>query len=283
MKILVTGSTGQLGHDVVKRLEYQGHIVFSPTHSEMDICDAYSVQKYIQMHVPDAIVHCAAWTAVDLAEDEPIRCRNANVNGTYYIAEQCRLLNIPLMYFSTDYVFNGTGEKPWDIEDKMDPVNVYGKSKCDGEKIVRALLDKYFIIRISWVFGINGNNFVKTMLRLATIKNKINVVVDQIGSPTYTYDLAILICEMIVTNKYGTYHAHNEGFCSWYEFANKIFSLKALDITVCPIASDNYPMKAERPRNGRLNTSSLFNSNFSLLPSWENAIERYLKELTNEE
>lgn len=281
MKVLVTGGSGQLGHDVSIVLGDGGHDVLAPSHSEMDVCDRESVMSYICSGKPDAVVHCAAWTAVDLAEDEPDRCRKVNAEGTSNIVEACRSLDIPMMYISTDYVFNGTGTEPWKTDDPTDPVNVYGSSKRDGELFVRTL-PKHYIIRISWVFGINGRNFVKTMMNLSEKMESLNVVDDQIGSPTYTWDLAHLISDMVFSERYGTYHAHNEGECSWYQFAKEIFRRIGSDIIVNPVTSEEYPAKAPRPRNSRLDTSSLTDNGFALLPDWKDAIGRYIQILRSE-
>ena len=282
MKILVTGVGGQLGHDCVIALKKRGHDVIAPTHSEMDICDRGAVGSYFDNNRPEAVVHCAAYTAVDLAEDEPDKCRSVNVDGTANIAEMCRRLDIPMMYFSTDYVFNGSGTEPWKVDDSTDPINTYGLSKRDGEDAVR-MLRKHFIVRISWVFGVNGKNFIKTMLRLAESGKGLRVVDDQIGSPTYTKDLSELVCDMIVTDRYGTYHAHNTGECSWYELAMKVFEIKGLDVHVEAITTDQFPMKATRPMNSRLDMSMLEKEGFRPLPNWKDAVGRYLEELDKEE
>ena len=275
MKVLVTGVGGQLGYDVVRTLDNAGYHVIAPTHQDMDITDAEMVSLFLSKSKPDFIIHCAAWTNVDLAEDEEYRCRLTNVKGTEHIVNYCKKADIPLLYISTDYVFNGKGEEPWKVDDRTDPQNVYGLSKRDGEIIVKKL-DKYFIIRISWVFGINGKNFVKTMLNLSRTRDKLSVIFDQIGSPTYTADLAILISQMIKTDRYGTYHACNQGYCSWYDFAKKIFELSDIDITVEPIDSDSWPSKVKRPKNSRLDTSSLTEKGFNQLPNWEDALKRFL-------
>lgn len=278
MKILITGVSGQLGHDVSIQLKKDGHTIFAPDHSEMDICNTEMIIDYFKKNNPDVVIHCAAWTAVDSAEDEKEACMAVNVQGTKNLVEQCRKNNIAMMYFSTDYVFNGSGNRPWTVDDKTDPINVYGLSKRDGESAVRSL-EKYFIVRISWVFGINGKNFVKTMIRLGSSNSHVRVVCDQYGSPTYTVDLAALVSKMIITERYGIYHAHNEGMCSWYEFAKKIFELNGQDVDVEPISSEQFPMKAKRPMNGYLDTSALVDAGFELLPPWEDALLRYLDEL----
>lgn len=278
MNVLVTGINGQLGHDVALVLADRGINVLAPTHSEMDITDKNAICSYFQKYKPEALIHCAAYTAVDKAEDEPDLCRKVNVDGTRYLVECCAEGDIPMMYISTDYVFDGTGERPWEPEDPTQPINTYGLSKRDGELEVLKL-DKYFVIRISWVFGINGNNFVKTMLRLSDSKDSLNIVDDQYGSPTYTKDLAELISDMIVTKRYGIYHAHNEGVCSWADFAEEIFRVSGKEVKVVRITSDQYPMKAKRPANSRMSTVKLKSNGFFLLPDWKNAVRRYLNEL----
>lgn len=279
-KVLVTGVTGQLGHDVVSNLSSKGYCILAPTHNELDITDKKTVNEYLSLNKPDLIIHCAAWTNVDLAEDEEQKCRTVNVDGTNNIAEYCMKMNIPMMYFSTDYVFNGSGERPWKIDDETDPQNVYGTSKRDGELIVKKL-NKYYIIRISWVFGINGKNFVKTMIDLSSKRKELSVVSDQVGSPTYTADLAELVSEMIKTDKYGTYHACNQGFCSWYDFAKKIFEYIGSSTVVNAIDSDSWPSKVKRPKNSRLDTSLLTANGFNQLPSWEDALKKYIDQIKN--
>ena len=223
MKILVTGVKGQLGYDVVQEGEGRGLEMFGTDVDNMDITDAGQVKRVIEECKPDAVIHCAAYTAVDAAEDNQELCRKINVDGTRNIAEVCKDMGIPIMYFSTDYIFDGQGENFWKEDDPKKPLNVYGQTKYEGELNVQELIEKYFILRISWVFGVNGNNFIKTMLRVGPQCGEVGVVADQIGSPTYTYDLAKLVIDMIQTDKYGTYHVTNEGICSWYEFACEIF------------------------------------------------------------
>ncbi len=281
MKILVTGTSGQLGYDVKKELEKNNHEVISPNRNELDISNQNKVNEYIHLFNPDAVIHCAAWTNVDLAEDEKEKCRAVNVNGTEYIVEACKKLDIPMMFISTDYVFNGTGDSPWKTNDVPSPINVYGQSKLDGENIVKKH-KKHFILRISWVFGINGKNFIKTMINLSKTNKTIRVVDDQYGSPTYTVDLSVLIHKIIQSGKYGTYHAHNEGYCSWYELAKKIFELIESNVTVTPISSENYVTKAKRPKNSKMCTKSLEDSGFEKLPEWTDAVERYIHTLKTE-
>lgn len=247
MKLLVTGVKGQLGHDVVKECEKRGITAIGVDIEEMDITDAAACEKVIKEAKVDAVIHCAAYTAVDAAEDNIELCRKINAEGTENIVKVCRELNIKMMYFSTDYVFNGKGDRPWKTDDERSPLNVYGQTKYEGELAVENSLEKYFILRIAWVFGVNGKNFIKTMLRLGKEKGAVSVVNDQIGSPTYTADLAVLAVDMIQTDKYGTYHATNEGLCSWYEFACQIFNEANMDVKVTPVSSDAFPAKAKRP------------------------------------
>ena len=258
MKVLVTGVGGQLGHDVVRELEQRGHEVTGVGREEMDITDAEKVRKIIRDCVPDAVIHCSAYTAVDRAEDEADQCRKVNVEGTKNIAEICAELDCKMIYISTDFVFSGEGERPWETDDAAGPISVYGRTKYEGEDEVKSRLDKFFIVRISWVFGKNGNNFVKTMLRIGKENGAVKVVDDQIGSPTYTRDMAVLLADMVQTEKYGVYHASNEGFCSWYDFAKEIFRLAGMDdVSVMPITSDQFPAKAKRPFNSRMSKEKL--------------------------
>lgn len=277
MKILVTGVKGQLGHDVVEECQKRGIEAIGVDVDEMDITDASKVEEVIKASNVDAVVHCAAWTAVDKAEDEVALCTKVNVEGTYNIAKVCKELDIKMMYFSTDYVFDGQGDQEWKEYDERHPLNVYGQTKCEGEIAVQKLLEKYFIVRIAWVFGVNGNNFIKTMLRLGKERGAVSVVNDQIGSPTYTYDLAKLVVDMIQTDKYGIYHATNEGLCSWYEFACEIFKQAGLDVEVTPVDSSAFPAKAKRPSNSRMSKAELDKNGFNRLPSWQDALQRYLK------
>lgn len=278
MKLLVTGVKGQLGYDVVKEAEKRGVEAVGVDIDEMDITDAKQVHEVITKGGYDAVVHCAAWTAVDKAEDMEEACRKVNKEGTENIAQVCEALDIVMMYFSTDYVFNGQGSEPWKEYDKRAPLNVYGQTKYEGELAVEKLA-KHFIIRIAWVFGKNGNNFIKTMLRLGKERGAVSVVNDQIGSPTYTYDLAKLVLDMIQSDKYGTYHATNEGICSWYEFACEIFKQVGMNVQVTPVSSDEFPTKAKRPCNSRMNKTELDRNGFDRLPTWQDALHRYLKEL----
>ena len=277
MKVLVTGANGQLGHDVIKELEKRKTDYIGTTRSDFDITNQAQVEEYIKNQNPKAVIHCAAYTGVDKAEDEMELCYKTNVQATENIAKICRKLNIKMMYISTDYVFSGTGENPYETNDRVEPLGVYGKTKLEGENKVKELLDKYFIVRISWVFGKNGNNFVKTMLKIGKDKDMLNVVTDQIGSPTYTTDLAILLCDMIQTEKYGIYHATNEGYCSWAEFAEEIFKIAAYDTIVNHISTEEYPTRAIRPKNSRISKQSLVKNGFTRLPCWKVALEDYIK------
>ena len=280
MKILVTGIRGQLGFDVMKVLKSRGIEAIGVNSDDMDITDPGRVKAVISSLRPDAVIHCAAWTAVDAAEDNEEAARKVNVDGTANIAKACADTGARLMYFSTDYVFDGEGEKPWKPEDKTGPVSVYGASKLDGENEVRRILpDRHFIIRLQWVYGINGRNFVKTMLNLAKTHDRLTVVNDQIGGPSYTPDIARLAADMIVTEEYGTYHAANTGYCSWYDFAREIFKEAGIDIVVEPVSSENYPAKARRPHNSRLDTSKLTERGFKQLPPWQDALKRFMTEL----
>ena len=279
MKVLVTGVKGQLGYDVVKELEKRGMEAVGVDIEEMDITDAASVEKVITDAAPDAVIHCAAYTAVDAAEDNAELCRKVNAEGPQNIANVCKRLDIPMIQISTDYVFDGMGEQLWQPEDKREPVSVYGQTKYEGELAVQNTLEKYFIVRIAWVFGVNGKNFVKTMLNLGKTRDKLTVVCDQFGSPTYTYDLARLLVDMVQTDKYGVYHATNEGFCSWYDFACEIFKQAGIEVEVVPVTSDQYPTKAKRPFNSRMSKDKLEENGFERLPAWQDALGRYLQEI----
>ena len=302
MKVFVTGVAGQLGHDVMNELakrgfdgvgtdlapEYSGiqdgSAVTAMPYVSMDITDAEAVRKVLTEICPDAVIHCAAWTAVDLAEDEDKqeKVRAINVDGTRNIASVCRELDCKMLYLSTDYVFDGQGTEPWkpDCRDYK-PLNVYGQTKLDGELAVSSILSKYFIVRIAWVFGLNGNNFIKTMLKLSQNHDSLRVVSDQIGTPTYTLDLARLLVDMIVTDRYGYYHATNEGgYISWYDFACEIFRQAGAKVNVSPVTTEEYGLsKAARPFNSRLDKSKLMENGFQPLPDWKDALHRYLVEI----
>lgn len=311
MKIFVTGVNGQLGHDVMNELKKRGHkgigsditpeyagaadgtaVTFMP-YAMLDITDSAAVTKTLGEYQPDAVVHCAAWTAVDMAEDDDKveKVRKVNADGTRHIAEACKKLNAKMLYLSTDYVFDGEGTEPWKPDCKdYKPLNVYGQTKLEGEQAVAGILERYFIVRIAWVFGVNGSNFIKTMLKVGKTHEKLTVVNDQIGTPTYTFDLAKLLCDMIETEKYGYYHATNEGgFISWYEFATEIFRQAAElgheeyrpeRLKVCPVTTEEYgASKAKRPFNSRLDKSKLAENGFQPLPDWKDAVQRYLNEI----
>lgn len=281
MKILVTGYKGQLGYDVVNEATSRGIEAIGVDIDEMDITNQEQVNTVIKSGNYDAVVHCAAWTAVDKAEEPELfeTVKKVNATGTKYIADVCEELDIPMMYFSTDYVFDGEGTTPWNEYDERHPLNVYGLTKAQGEEFVEKL-KKHFIIRIAWVFGKNGNNFIKTMLRLGKERGAVSVVNDQIGNPTYTYDLAKLVVDMIQTDKYGKYHATNSGdFISWYDFACEIFKQAGMDVKVTPVDSNQFPAKAKRPKNSRMNQTELDKNGFNRLPAWQDALGRYLKEI----
>ena len=282
MKIFVTGVKGQLGHDVVKELERRGIEAIGVDIDEMDITDADSVNRVIRQTAPDAVIHCAAYTAVDAAEENEELCRKVNAEGPRNIARVCKDLDIKMVQISTDYVFDGQGERPWEPDDACRPKSVYGRTKYEGELAVIEQLEKYFIVRIAWVFGINGKNFVKTMLNLAKNHDTIRVVNDQFGSPTYTYDLAKLLVDMVLTEKYGIYHATNEGICSWYEYACAIFEEAGVNVIVVPVTTQEYGAKANRPANSRMSKEKLTENGFDRLPDWRDALRRYIKELEKE-
>lgn len=284
MKVLVTGAKGLLGSDLMRELEKRGIDAVGVDVQEMDITDAAVCRKVITEARPDAIIHCAAYTAVDAAENNRELCRRINGGGTRNIAEVCRDLDIKMMYISTDYVFNGGGETPWRPDDEREPLNAYGQAKYEGELAIEELLTRYFIVRIAWVFGLNGKNFVTTMLRLGRENGAVSVVNDQIGSPTYTPDLARLLVDMIQTEKFGRYHATNEGLCSWYEFAVEIFKQAGLDgVKVTPVSTEEYtamyPNQAKRPMNSRISKEKLSENGFERLPAWQDALSRYLKNI----
>lgn len=280
MKILVTGVKGQLGHDVVNELTKRGIEAVGVDIEEMDITDPVSVDRVIKETAPDAVIHCAAYTAVDAAEENEELCRKVNADGPQNIANVCKKLDIKMIQISTDYVFGGEGTHFWKPEDACEPQSVYGRTKYQGELAVRNTLEKYFIVRIAWVFGVNGKNFVKTMLNLAKTHDTIRVVNDQFGSPTYTYDLARLLADMVVTDKYGVYHATNEGICSWYEFACAIFQEAGLSVNVVPVTTAEYAAKAKRPANSRMDNNKLTENGFEKLPAWQDALARYVALLT---
>ena len=274
--ILVTGSTGQLGSDVVKELLKRGYSTLSPNRSEFNLCSEDSIRNYILNSNCEAIVHCAAYTQVDKAEDEKDLCIKINATATKHIVKCAKILDIPMIYISTDYVFDGTKDGEYTENDETNPINIYGESKLAGEKYVQEILDKYYIVRTSWVFNINGKNFIETMLRLSKANNQLSIVNDQIGSPTYTKDLSRLLVDMLETSKYGLYHATNEGYCSWYEFADTIFKLANINIDIKAINSNEYASRAKRPLNSKLSKDKLIEYGFKPLPNWEDALKDYL-------
>ena len=274
--ILVTGSTGQLGSDIVKELLKRGYSTLSPNRSEFNLCSEDSIRNYILNSNCEAIVHCAAYTQVDKAEDEKDLCIKINATATKHIVKCAKILDIPMIYISTDYVFDGTKDGEYTENDETNPINIYGESKLAGEKYVQEILDKYYIVRTSWVFNINGKNFIETMLRLSKANNQLSIVNDQIGSPTYTKDLSRLLVDMLETSKYGLYHATNEGYCSWYEFANTIFKLANINIDIRAINSNEYASRAKRPLNSKLSKDKLIEYGFKPLPHWEDALKDYL-------
>ena len=285
MKYLVTGYNGQLGYDIVRELKNRGVAdsnIFPTDVADMDITDRDAVMEKVTSIKPDVIFHNAAWTNVDGAEDNRELCEKVNYIGAKNMADAAREVGAKIVYISTDYVFDGTKDGMYEVDDKTNPLSVYGLTKFQGEEAVRNY-DKHFIVRISWVFGINGKNFIRTMLKLSETRDSLNVVCDQIGSPTYTVDLSRLLVDMVATDKYGTYHANNEGFCSWAEFAKYIFDSSNISMEVNPIPTSSYPQKATRPLNSKLSKKSLDDAGFSRLPSWEDAVLRYKQELINED
>ena len=280
MRVLVTGVKGQLGYDVMNELKKQGLTGIGVDVDEMDITDAEACRRVITEAKPDAVIHCAAYTAVDAAEQNMELCRKVNADGTRNIAEVCKGLDIKMMYISTDYVFNGQGTRPWEPDDHREPLNAYGQSKYEGELAVEELVKKFFIVRIAWVFGVNGGNFIKTMLNLGETHDTLTVVDDQVGTPTYTYDLARLLVDMLEKDAYGKYHVTNEGgYITWYEFAKEIFAQAGMDVNVVPVTSDKFPAKAKRPHNSRMDKSKLKKNGFTPLPTWQDALKRYLSEI----
>lgn len=288
MKVLVTGSKGQLGVDLTKELAKRGHEVIGVDVAEMDITNFSQVDEVITSVRPDAVIHCAAWTAVDLAEDEENipKVKAINAYGTENVAKASSKVGAKLIYISTDYVFDGNGVEPFDADSTaFGPLSVYGQSKLDGENAVRKYCDKFFVVRTAWVFGKGGNNFIKTMLNVAKKRDKVTVVFDQVGTPTYTPDLAVLLADMVVTDKYGNYHATNEGgFISWYEFCKEIYKQAGVTTEVVPVTTAEYGIsKAKRPFNSRLDKSKLKKEGFTPLPDWRDALKRFLKEFNEEE
>ena len=301
-KILVTGVNGQLGYDVVRELDKRGYEAIGVDREVMNLTNSEEIRRVMNDISPDGVIHCAAYTAVDAAEENIELCERVNALAVKDIAECAKYLDIPMIYISTDYVFNGmkginqndVDEVAYTIEDnnickecyleyteddKVNPINVYGRTKYEGERYVRDILDKHYIVRISWVFGENGNNFIDTMLRLSKDRDELNVIDDQVGSPTYTKDLAPLLVDMLESDRYGTYHATNDGYCSWYEFAKEIFDVAGVDIKVNPITTDMYPTKAKRPFNSKMSKEKLVKNNFKMLRSWKDAVKDYIKNI----
>ena len=279
MRVLVTGVKGQLGYDVCKRLDALQIENRGVDIEDIDLTRREQVDVYLDENRPNVVVHCAAYTAVDAAESNEALCMAINAEGTRNVACACERLHAKIVYPSTDYVFDGSGTTPFETDSRTAPQNVYGRSKLTGELAIAELTERYFIVRISWVFGVNGKNFVKTMLRLGAEKESVSVVSDQVGSPTYTEDLAVLLCDMLQTERYGVYHATNEGVCSWSEFAQSIMQIAQLPCRIAPVSSTDYPTAAKRPLNSRMSKRSLDEAGFSRLPNWEDALERYLNEL----
>lgn len=279
MRVLVTGVKGQLGSDIAAELKLRAEECIGADIADFDITDRGATVGTIKKYMPDCVIHCAAFTDVNGAEEKRGLCERINVLGTENVALACNEADAKLIYISTDYVFNGEGMRPYEPDDERDPINFYGMTKSLGEDKVRSICPKHFIVRTSWVFGKNGNNFVKTMLRFGEQMKGLTVVDDQIGSPTYTPDLARLLCDMAATERYGTYHATNEGFCSWYDFAKKIMELSGIGCIVKPIASKDYPSPAKRPQNSRLSKEKLVQNGFYKLPPWEDALKRFIKAL----
>lgn len=280
MKVLVTGVRGQLGYDVCKRLDELGMENRGVDRQDFDLTDEAQVRAAVEAYAPDCVIHCAAYTAVDKAEVDREACMRVNEAGTRFLAQACERCGASMVYISTDYVFPGTGDHPYEVNDPKGPQNVYGESKLAGERAVEACLEKRYIVRVSWVFGLNGGNFVKTMLRLGKEKESLTVVNDQVGAPTYTRDLAVLLCDLIQTQKYGVYHAPNEGCCSWSDFAAAIMREAGLPMKIVPVLTRDYTASvAKRPLNSRLSTRSLTESGLAKLPPWEDALRRYLREL----
>ena len=284
LRVLVTGVKGQLGYDCVRELNERGYKhVLGIDREELDITDEKAVSDFIHEYKPDVIMHNAAWTAVDKAEQMKEAVYAVNALGPKYIAKAAKEVGAKMFYISTDYVFNGKGEKPFEVDDPKEGLSVYAQTKSQGEDFVREYNDKYFILRTSWVFGINGNNYIKTMLKLAETKTELNIVCDQIGSPTYTYDLSKLMCDMMETEKYGVYHVTNEGFTSWCDFTKYIYKVAGITtVDVKPITTEEYqklvPAQANRPLNSRLSKASLDKAGFKRLPTWQDATERFIKE-----
>ena len=276
--VLVTGATGQLGSDIVKELNSRGIHNIGIGSADLDITDDEAVFNFFNSYKFAYVIQCAAYTKVDMAEDDKDANYSINVRGTSNIVSQCYKYNIPMVYFSTDYIFGGDGDKPYKEDDNANPLGEYANAKYQAEQEVKKL-DRYYIVRISWVFGKNGNNFIKTMIKLSETRKELNIVSDQIGSPTYTVDLASAVVDMIGTEKYGVYHLTNEGYVSWADFAREIFKKTNRDIVVHDVTTEEYNAKAKRPKNSRLDKSKYLNAGFKKMPTWQDALDRYLKEI----
>jgi len=279
MRVLVTGGAGQLGYDLLKRLHQLQIEAIGADKDEFDILDALATQEFIVFHKPDVVIHCAAYTQVDQAEDEPELCKRINITGTENVAQICRKIGSSFCYLSTDYIFDGTSQDPYETNDPPNPLSVYGHSKYEGEKITAALMVNHYIVRTSWLFGSHGHNFVKTMLKLSQSSSQLRVVADQIGSPTYTADLARFLVDLIQTENFGCYHGTNAGFCSWADFAEEIFRQLGRPVMVEHIPSAGYPTKAIRPKNSRLSKQSIIQADLLPLPGWKDGLARFLKEI----
>ena len=279
MKVLVTGVNGQLGFDVVKKLEQKGHQAHGTVRNDFDLTDDVDVLSYVQKLKPDAIIHCAAYTNVDQAETDRDNAYKVNALGTKYLAQAANEINAKMIYVSTDYVFDGSANKPYEVDHPTKPLGVYGETKLAGEEFLRNSLEQYFIVRTAWVYGFNGNNFVKTMLRLGKERGEVGVVHDQVGSPTYTVDLASFLVELVETEKYGVYHASNSGICSWYDFAVEIYKQAGIQVKVNPLTTDQFPRPAARPKYSVLSKKKIEEQGFTPLRPWEEALSDYLKEI----
>ncbi|MDR2861023.1 MAG: dTDP-4-dehydrorhamnose reductase [Syntrophobacterales bacterium] len=280
MRVLVTGGAGQLGHDVLKQLHRMQIEAIGADKDEFDLLDTFAAQEFILACKPDTVIHCAAYTQVDQAEDEPDICRNINIAGTEHVAQACLKAGSSLCYLSTDYVFDGTlSGRAYEVSDRPNPLSVYGQSKYEGEKITAGLIANHYIVRTSWLFGSHGHNFVKTMLKMGEFSPSLRVVADQTGSPTYTADLARFLADLIQTENFGCYHVTNSGFCSWADFAAEIFVQMGWPVAVERIPSVDYPTKATRPKNSRLSPQSIIQAGLPLLPDWKDGLSRFLKEI----
>ena len=279
MKILVTGANGQLGFDVVKKLEQKGHQAHGTVRNDFDLTDDVDVLSYVQKLKPDVIIHCAAYTNVDQAETDRDNAYKVNALGTKYLAQAANEINAKMVYVSTDYVFDGSANEPYEVDHPTQPLGVYGETKLDGEEFLKTILERYFIVRTAWVYGANGSNFVKTMLRLGKERGEVGVVADPVGSPTYTVDLASFLVELVETEKYGVYHASNSGICSWYDFAVEIYKQAGIQVKVNRLTTDQFPRPAARPKYSVLSKKKIEEQGFTPLRPWEEALSDYLKEI----